>query len=179
MITSGLHILVVDDMVDAADSMVELLSIWGYDARACYCGRSALASALAERPSLVLLDVSMPRMDGFRFAVLFRELPRCKTAPIVALSGYSGESYLARAREAGIQHYLLKPTDPNRLRTLLECELVPAADWLPRDRTDLRSSMEETLVGPDNGLKRGELSRLQLARSAASQTVSRFGPSPN
>ena len=52
-----LHILVVDDVVDAADSTVELLSLWGYDARACYCGATALESALGRRPCVVILDV--------------------------------------------------------------------------------------------------------------------------
>ena len=91
-----LHILVVDDVVDAADSTVELLSLWGYDALACYCGATALESAFARRPCVVLLDVAMPRMDGFQFADLFRELPLCKVIPIIAVSGYSGAAYSAR-----------------------------------------------------------------------------------
>jgi len=173
------HILVVDDSVDAADSMVELVGIWGYHARACYSGRAALESACAKRPSIVLLDVAMPRMDGFQFAVLFRKLPCCEKVPIVAHSGYSGESYLARARETGIQHYLLKPTDPGRLRELLAWEVVPVADWLPSDRTDFRSSPRERQVPPCNSPKRGESSRLRRARSAASRTASGSGPSTN
>lgn len=146
MNAAGPHILVVDDSVDAADSTVELLSIWGYDARACYCGASALASVCDRRPGIVLLDLAMPRMDGFQFAVLFRALLRCETVPIVALSGYSGEAYFSRARKSGIHHYLLKPTDPSRLRELLAWEVVPAANWLQKDRTDQRSSSEETPI---------------------------------
>jgi CheY-like chemotaxis protein len=176
------HILVVDDSADAADSMVELLSIWGYDSRACYSGSSALSSAFARRPTIVLLDIAMPRMDGFRFAVLFRRLPCCEKVPIIAHSGYSGESYLARARETGIQHYLLKPTDPGRLRELLAWVVAPAANWLQaanrlqKNRTDKRSSSEETPIGPSNASKRGTMSRLHRLRSAARKTASRFGP---
>jgi CheY-like chemotaxis protein len=121
------HVLIVDDVVDAADSMAELLSIWGYDARTCYSGATAIASALARRPCLVLLDVAMPRMDGYRFAEFFRKLPECGSVPIVAVSGYSGAAHYARAREVGIRHYLLKPADPIRLREMLAWHMVPQA----------------------------------------------------
>src|SRR6476661_8368917 len=96
-----IHILVVDDWADGADSTVELLSLWGYDAVACYDGATALESARARRPDAVLLDLAMPRMDGFRFAGLFRGLPRCNSVPIIAVSGYSGAALHARAREVG------------------------------------------------------------------------------
>ena len=122
------HILVVDDSADTADSMAELLSIWGYDAHACYCGATALESALVRCPRVVLLDVAMPRMDGFRFVELFRELPFCDAVPIIAVSGYGGAANYARAREAEVQHYLLKPTDPGRLRDVLARQIVPASD---------------------------------------------------
>lgn len=127
MDTERLHILVVDDVADAADSTTELLGLWGYDARACYCGAAALAAARARRPDAVLLDLAMPRMDGFRFADLFRGLPLCGAVPVVAVSGYSGTAFYARARAAGIRHYLLKPTDPDQLRALLAWEVVPVA----------------------------------------------------
>jgi CheY-like chemotaxis protein len=131
------HILVVDDSADGADSTVELLAIWGYDARACYTGASALESARARRPDAVLLDLAMPRMDGFQFAGLFRELPRSDSIPIIVVSGYSGAAYYARAREVGIDHYLLKPADPGRLRELLAWEVVPSAIHTPLfDRVD-------------------------------------------
>ena len=145
-----LHILVVDDSVDTADSLVELLSIWGYDARARYCGATALEFALSFRPRVVIVDVAMPRMDGFRFADLFHELPHCEAVPIVVLSGYSGAAYSVRARESGIQHYLLKPADPDRLRELLAWQVVPAAGWPPKDRTDFVSSRQQTQVGTFN-----------------------------
>jgi two-component system CheB/CheR fusion protein len=117
---------VVDDWADAADSTVELLTLWGYDARACYDGATALESARAQRPDAVLLDLVMPRMDGFRFAQLFREPPGRTSIPIIAISGYTGAAHYARAREVGIQHYLLKPANPERLRELLAWEVVPS-----------------------------------------------------
>jgi CheY-like chemotaxis protein len=133
-----LHVLVVDDGGDAADSTAELLTLWGYDwgydAAARYDGAAALASARARHPDAVILDLAMPRMNGFRFAGLLRSLPGCAAVPIIAVSGLSGAAYLTRAREAGIRHYLLKPADPDRLRALLACEVVPAAVPRSADR---------------------------------------------
>jgi CheY-like chemotaxis protein len=136
MAPGRLHILVVDDVSDAADSTAELLSLWGYDARACYCGATALESAGIRRPDVVLLDLAMPRMNGFQFAGFFRELPLCEAVPIVAVSGFSGAVFLARAREAKIQHYLVKPADPDQLRELLAWEVIPVCAPVSSDHTD-------------------------------------------
>jgi CheY-like chemotaxis protein len=113
------HILVVDDYVDAVDTTVELLSIWGYDATACYSGAAALESASICRPDVVLLDLAMPRMDGFQFARLFHNLFGCGLIPIIAQSGYPSAEYRVRARAAGIHAYLLKPAEPALLKSLL------------------------------------------------------------
>jgi chemosensory pili system protein ChpA (sensor histidine kinase/response regulator) len=122
-----IYILVVDDLVDSADTTVELLSIWGYEAIACYTGISALESAQLRRPSVVILDLAMPLMDGFEFAGMFQELPDCGSVPLLALSGYSSQAYRLRAHEVGIRHYLLKPADPEYLKNLLAREIVITA----------------------------------------------------
>ncbi|HSQ57528.1 MAG TPA: response regulator, partial [Gemmata sp.] len=107
-----MRILVVDDVLDAADSTVELLTAWGYDATACYSGASALECARTRVPDAVILDLAMPRMDGFQFTGIFRGLPQCKSIPIIAVSGYSGAGYFTHAMEIGIRHCLLKPINP-------------------------------------------------------------------
>jgi CheY-like chemotaxis protein len=140
----SLHILVVDDVADVADSSAELLNLWGYVARAHYSGAAALASARVRRPDVVLLDLAMPRMDGFRFAALFRALPRCAAVPIVAVSGYSTPEYIARARATGIRYFLLKASHPDRLRELLAWEIVPAVARQPRRRHRFR--LQELVV---------------------------------
>jgi CheY-like chemotaxis protein len=124
------HILVVDDLADAADSTVELLSVWGYNAIACYGGATALKSASIRRPDVVLLDLAMPRMDGFQFTGLFHELPKCSSVPIIALSGYSSQACRSKARELGILHYLLKPVDPKCLKDLLARTIVSTSSHL-------------------------------------------------
>lgn len=171
MIPGQLHILVVDDLVDAADSMVDLLRLWGYDASACYCGTSALVSSCTRRPSIVLLDLAMPRMDGFHFARLFRELPQCEKVPIVVLSGYSGAAYSAFARESGIRHCLLKPTDPGLLRELLAWEVEQVAEWLPGDRTVKGGSTQESQEGRTTSPKRGQFGGSRPVRSGTGQSV--------
>ena len=118
MDTERIHILVVDDMSDMAESTAELLTLWGYEATACASGAMALACARTHRPAAVLLDLVMPRMDGFEFARAFRALKGCGTVPLIALSGYSVPAS-TRAREVGIGHSLLKPVDPDRLKALL------------------------------------------------------------
>jgi CheY-like chemotaxis protein len=119
-----IYILVVDDLVDSADTTVELLSMWGYEAIACYTGMSALESARLRLPSVVILDLAMPLMDGFEFARLFQELPECGSVPLIALSGYSSQAYRVRAHEVGIRHYLLKPAGHECLKNLLAREIV-------------------------------------------------------
>jgi CheY-like chemotaxis protein len=126
-----LHIIVVDNLVDAADSTVELLSIWGYDAIACYSGAAGIECTRNRRPDGVLLDLAMPCMDGFQFAGLFQNLPECGSIPLIALSGYSSQAYRTRAHEVGIRHYLLKPADLTCLKDLLAHEIVATAAPLP------------------------------------------------
>lgn len=113
------HILVVDDLIDMAESTAEVLTLWGYDATTCDSGVAALAYARLRRLDAVLLDLAMPRMDGFQFARAFRELSACGTVPLIAISGYSTPEYKARAWAVGIEHYLPKPVKLDQLKTLL------------------------------------------------------------
>jgi len=115
---------VVDDLADTADTTVELLFLWGYDAIASYSGAAALDSACRHRPDAVLLDLGMPCMDGFQFTRLFRELPGCGSIPIIAVTGHCRQAYRSRASEAGISKYLLKPADPKCLQNLLARAIV-------------------------------------------------------
>jgi CheY-like chemotaxis protein len=125
------YILAVDDSPDTADSFAALLDLWGYDARACYSGAEALDAARTRRPDAVLLDIGMPDMDGFRVGRLLRELPGCGMTLVIAITGHTPEAYRARGREAGFDHYLIKPIDPDPLKSLLERGIgrPDAAEW--------------------------------------------------
>jgi PAS domain S-box-containing protein len=112
------RVLVVDDHADAADSLAMLLRMEGHDVRIARNGPAAVESAQADPPDVVLLDLGMPGMDGFEVARRLRQGPAARTF-IAALTGWGQEEDRRRTREAGFDHHLVKPADPNDLRELL------------------------------------------------------------
>ena len=109
-----LSILVVDDDRDSADGIAMLLEHWEHSVHVAYDSDQALLLYRERRPDLVLLDVGLPRVDGYALAARFRgEQHR---AHLVALTGYSDRS---RAMEAGFEEHFTKPIDPEALRALL------------------------------------------------------------
>ena len=118
------HLLVVDDSRDFADTTVELLRLWGYEAEGHYCGASALAAVLRNRPTVILLDIGMSPMNGFVFAGHLREIPGCERTAVIAISGYTTEVCRERGCRLGIDHYLFKPADPGVLRRMVGLLMV-------------------------------------------------------
>jgi CheY-like chemotaxis protein len=119
-------VLVVDDDRDAADSLAMLVKIWGYDARLAYNGATALRSALAGPPDVVLLDIGMPQMDGFRFANMMRQQARLADALLIAVTGYADSAH-RELWEAMFDSYLVKPVDPSTVKELLLREEIRLA----------------------------------------------------
>jgi len=113
-------VLVVDDNPDITETMTLLLQAWGYRTLSANDGETGLALVEAHRPDAVLMDLGMPRMDGYQLARRIRALPGGKTMTLIAVSGWGQAADLARSREAGIDQHLLKPVDPARLREMLE-----------------------------------------------------------
>ena len=116
--TSGSRILVVDDSVDSAETLGELLRIWGHDVRLAHDGPGAIAAAREYRPEVVLLDIGLPGMDGFAVAAELRK-EGIGGRMLVALTGYSEQQDRDRAQKAGFDHHLVKPIDPDTLQKLL------------------------------------------------------------
>ena len=133
MATDRRRVLAVDCLADTADSLTALLGLWGYDGVARYDGASALASARVHRPDAVVAEIALPGMDGCRFAELLHGLPGCAKVPVIAVTGRTEQVCRDRAHDAGIDHYLLKPADPDLVRELLG-RLVLVAD-LPTTTT--------------------------------------------
>jgi PAS domain S-box-containing protein len=114
------RVLVVDDNVDAANSLARLLRrVYGQEVRVSHDGPGALGLAGEFRPEVVLLDIGMPGMDGYEVARRMRGRSDLDGARIIALTGWGQEADRLRSREAGFDHHLVKPVDPEILCRLL------------------------------------------------------------
>ena len=112
-------ILVVDDNVDAADTLCMSLELSGHAARAVYRGAAALAALEEFTPDLVLLDIGLPDIDGYEVARRLRSRFGAACPKLVALSGWGRDEDKQRAAEAGIDAYLTKPVNPDVLSRLV------------------------------------------------------------
>jgi len=118
--TPRTSILVADDNYDAAQSLALMLAIDGHEVRTARDGFEALKIAEEFRPHLVLLDIGMPKLDGYETARQLRERPWAANIRLFALTGWGQEEDRARAREAGFDRLLVKPVDPEALNALLD-----------------------------------------------------------
>ena len=112
-------ILVVDDNVDAAESLSMLLSVEGHQVRTAYDGLAALQLADDFQPEIIVLDIGLPRMHGYEVARRLRQETKYKDLLLVALSGYGQEDDRRRCLEAGFNAHLVKPVDLDVLRAAL------------------------------------------------------------
>ncbi len=103
------RVLVVDDNVDAAETLRDLLTLSGHDVSVAHDGEAAVARALALRPDVVFCDIGLPRLDGYGVARACRADPATRGAYLVALTGYALPEDLRRAAEAGFDEHLAKP----------------------------------------------------------------------
>ena len=114
----GHLVLVVDDNKDAADSMAELVRLFGHEVHVAYDGPTAVKVARACLPELVFCDIGLPGMDGYQVAqALLAELHR--KPMLVAVTGYSQPDDVARCRAAGFDAHVAKPADPSRIEELI------------------------------------------------------------
>lgn len=112
------RVLVVDDNLDSADTMAELVRIWGYEVRTAHDGPAALECARSFRPNVVLLDVGLPGMDGYELARRLRAEGLAGDL-LVSVTGYGQEEDRRKAEEAGFDHHLTKPVNPDILQRLV------------------------------------------------------------
>jgi PAS domain S-box-containing protein len=110
------RVLIVDDNVDAADSIGKLLRLFGHDVRCVYDGPSALAAAKDYQPQVVVLDIGLPEMDGYEVAKRMRAISQLHKTRIVAVTGYGQDEDRRRSRDAGFDQHLTKPVDPDVLQ---------------------------------------------------------------
>jgi PAS domain S-box-containing protein len=113
--TTPRKVLVVDDNVDAADFLAELLASWGHAVQVAYDPAAALRLCQDSPPELAILDIGLPGMDGYQLAAQLRQLPACRDLPCVALTGFGQEADKARSQAAGFAGHLVKPIDTGAL----------------------------------------------------------------
>lgn len=114
-----LRVLVVDGMRDAADSLADLLTLTGAEARVCYDAAAALAAAAEFRPDAGVFEPHLAGADGFDLARRVRATADGKPLFLVALTVLGGDAEVRRATAAGFDLHLLKPADPAALLAAL------------------------------------------------------------
>ena len=115
------RVLVVEDNVDAADSLCMLLQLFGHQVQVARTGPAALEIAPEFRPEVVLLDIGLPGMDGYQVAMELRTTPDWSGALLCALTGHTpSEADRRRQQETGFDHYFVKPVVLKKLLELLK-----------------------------------------------------------
>ena len=105
------RVLVVDDNADAAESLAMLLDLQGHATRVVLSGREALETVEAFAPDVALLDLGLPKLDGYELATRLRAMPQLRGIRLVALTGYGRSEDRQRTQAAGFDDHLVKPVD--------------------------------------------------------------------
>jgi PAS domain S-box-containing protein len=119
-----LSILVVEDNRDAAATLQELLQLQGHRVEVVHSGPEAVAQARTFRPAVILCDIGLPGMDGFRVAEALRSDPATASVCLIAISGYGQDEDQARARASGFDAHMTKPVNMEELEQFL-CTAMP------------------------------------------------------
>jgi DNA-binding response OmpR family regulator len=122
-----LRVLIVDDEPDMADTLAALVRHWGHDVCALYCAQAALDKVKNFHPDVMVIDISMPDIDGNQMA----QAVRGRAGPqslLVAVTGHSEDEIRAKSARAGFDHYLVKPYYLSELENILaKAGRVPAS----------------------------------------------------
>jgi CheY-like chemotaxis protein/two-component sensor histidine kinase len=116
---ASLRILVVDDNVDSATTMAALLGMYGHEVRTAHDGLQALEEVSGFQPHVVILDIGLPKMNGYTVASRIRQRSDISQPLLIAVTGWGQEEDRLRSKAAGFDHHLVKPVDPPALIALL------------------------------------------------------------
>lgn len=115
----GFRILVVDDNHESALSLAMMLSIMGHETRTANDGESAVTTAESFLPDVVLLDIGLPKLNGYEVAQRIREQAWGKAMFLIAVTGWGQEEDRRRSTEVGLDVHMVKPVEPAALERLL------------------------------------------------------------
>jgi CheY-like chemotaxis protein len=132
-----LKLLVIDDNVDAADSLRMLLTLNGHAAQAAHDSTAALQAAQDQKPDAILMDIGLPGLNGYQLAERVRATPGLQEVILVAVTGYGQPEDQQRSKRAGFDHHMVKPVDHQQLRKMLAliAQQKPA-QTRPKERQD-------------------------------------------
>lgn len=112
-------VLVIEDNIAVAESLRGVLELFGHTVYVAYNGYNGVEKAREIKPHVVLCDISLPKIDGYEVAKIFKADKELSSAYLIALSGYGGLEDIEKAHAAGFDHYLTKPPDLATLEQLL------------------------------------------------------------
>lgn len=121
---AGARILAVDDSPTVLEMIKAILEAGGYEVITAADGDEALKTARAESPDLILLDVMLPKLDGYRVCRLLKFDAKYKSIPIIMLTAKTEEQSMATGIRTGANQYLTKPVEPNTLLEAVAGELA-------------------------------------------------------
>lgn len=113
-------VLIVENDKDSREMLKTLLEIWGYRTAECEDGEESIEIAVSKCPNLILMDVSLSKMDGLTTMRQMREIDALRGVPIVFVSGHAQPEFRKSAMTAGGNDFLVKPVDFNQLEAVLE-----------------------------------------------------------
>jgi CheY-like chemotaxis protein len=114
------RVLIVEDNQDAGEMYRTLIELYGHEVLVAENGTRGLEILKSARPDIALVDIGLPGMDGYEIARRFRAEPDGNQVYLVALTGYGSSTDVDRSRQAGFDLHLLKPVDPQQLKSLLD-----------------------------------------------------------
>ena len=115
----GYRVLIVDDNLPSAEMLSEILALEGHTVQMAHTGADALRIAPGFAPDVAVLDIGLPDQDGFELARRLKADPALTKVRLIAVSGYGQAQYPRRSKEAGFEHYLVKPVDLDKLLALI------------------------------------------------------------
>lgn len=118
--TRTLKVLIADDNVALAQTLVWLVEVAGHHAQMCHDGRSAIVAAMQMEPDLIVLDIGMPVLDGLETCAALRSDKQFATTKIVAYSAWDSPEWKAKTRQAGFDAHLVKPLENQTFMDMLD-----------------------------------------------------------
>ncbi|HXD00524.1 MAG TPA: response regulator [Verrucomicrobiae bacterium] len=153
------NVLVIDDVDDVRQAVVKTLQHFGFVTREARNGRSGIQMAIEDAPDLIICDVRMPGMDGYRTLTAIRDIPAIANIPFIFLTAAMDKSDIRRGMLSGADDYLTKPFTPEELfeavatrlarQTELKCEFFKHAEKM---RKGVEHLFAREITGPLDGI---------------------------